>query len=196
MADYYLRMSLANSITCLRILLAPIITALLFAPEVPYSLAVAAGLFVLAMLTDLVDGRIARAYKQASQVGGHLDGLADKLLWNLLLFSFAAFGLVPFWFAAIVFTRDALATEFKSIAAIRGVKMAVTSFEGKAKVALQSVGLCFGFAALLGSEYWPLALDYIVVLAQLCMGCFVIALLFGLVNFYKDVVRNFKKVLR
>ncbi len=187
-------MGLANQLTFLRLLLAPVLTIVLLS-GMPHCIAIAAALFVVAAATDIVDGRIARAEGTAGRVGGHLDGLADKLLWNLLLFAFTYLGIVPFWFAAITFTRDAVATEFKSIAAHKGVKMAVTSFEGKAKVLLQTIGVAAGFAGMLGFDYALFPEQYGILLLQSCMVFFTAALIFGLVNFYKDVVRNFAKVM-
>ncbi|HRH93113.1 MAG TPA: CDP-alcohol phosphatidyltransferase family protein [Candidatus Peribacteria bacterium] len=187
-------MGIANSVTGIRIVLAPVVAILLFLPHVPYNLVWSAALFVVAIITDLIDGRLARAYGESGPVGGHLDGLADKLLWNLLLFAFVFVGIVPFWFAAVTFTRDALATEFKSLAALRNVKMAVTSFEGKAKVLLQNIGIGFGFAGMLGLHYGWLTVAHSSMALNIALICFVVALAFGLINFSKDLSRNFRKV--
>lgn len=186
-------MGIANKITSIRILLAPVI-AIVMVSGMPHATAWAAGLFVAAMATDIADGRVARAMGQASSLGGRLDGLGDKLLWNLLLFDLVFIGIVPFWFAAIIFARDAMATEFKSMALIKNVKIPVTSFEGKAKVALQTLGICFAFAGLLGREYALMADAVVSSMFSVCLGCFVASLFFGLLNFHKDVVKNFGKV--
>lgn len=189
-------MGIANKVTLVRIVLAPVLTIVLLASEIPHHALIAAALFVVAISTDLVDGRLARAYGQTSRVGGLLDGLADKLLWNLLLFAFVVLQFVPFWFAVLLFTRDALATEFKSMAAAKNVTIRVTSVPGKAKVALQNVGVgCMFVALILLEESVPISPDAALWLVQGGIACFAGAFVFGLVNFYADAICNLRKVL-
>ena len=109
-------MSLANKISILRILLAPAIVASLvyYHPERDWLRFVTLGLFVVGMVSDAIDGLIARTQGQQSQLGTLLDPIADKLLILSTLISCSVIrGLpvwmrIPAWFNLLVISRDAL----------------------------------------------------------------------------------------
>lgn len=97
-------MTIPNLLTLLRILLTPYLVWLLLDARLEQALAV----FLLAGVTDGLDGLIARLFQQKSKLGAYLDPLADKLL---LVSSFILLGhlrLVPIWLVVIVVSRDAL----------------------------------------------------------------------------------------
>ena len=109
-------MSLANKISILRILLAPAIVACLvyYHPDRDWLRFLALGFFVVGMVSDALDGLIARTQNQQSQLGTLLDPIADKLLILGTLISCSVIrGLpvwmrIPAWFNLLVITRDAL----------------------------------------------------------------------------------------
>lgn len=105
-------MTLANKITILRLLLIPVfLTAIAFhGPEMPYAQWIALGIFIVAAISDGVDGYLARHYNQRTKIGAVLDPTADKLLINLGYIFLAAnrefdFAL-PYWFPVFILTRE------------------------------------------------------------------------------------------
>ncbi|HBQ21968.1 MAG: hypothetical protein A2Z91_01255 [Deltaproteobacteria bacterium GWA2_38_16] len=95
-------MTLANSITLFRIFLIPVFIYSLMAK----GYWVASVLIVLAALSDLADGYVARRYGQITKVGILLDPMADKLLAISAFIFFAFQGVIPLWFVLMVFYRD------------------------------------------------------------------------------------------
>ena len=73
-------MNLPNKLTILRILLIPILIAVFYIPQIPYRFTISAVIFLVASLTDFLDGYIARKYKLVTDLGKFLDPIADKIL--------------------------------------------------------------------------------------------------------------------
>ncbi len=107
-------MTLANRITIFRLVLVPVFCGMMFAYTVdrPLLRVAALVLYIVAALSDALDGYVARRYNQVSHLGRRLDPLADKLLVNLGLVFMAAnpqfHPVVPMWFPAAVLSRDVL----------------------------------------------------------------------------------------
>ncbi|RLA89883.1 MAG: CDP-diacylglycerol--glycerol-3-phosphate 3-phosphatidyltransferase, partial [Deltaproteobacteria bacterium] len=97
-------MTIPNFLTILRILLTPVLVILLLEGRLSEALFV----FIIAGVTDALDGLIARLYKQKTRLGAFLDPLADKLLLVTTYVILAVQGLVPSWLTVIVLSRDVL----------------------------------------------------------------------------------------
>jgi cardiolipin synthase len=97
-------MTIPNLLTIARVLLTPLLVILLLEERLSEALIV----FVLAGLTDGLDGLIARLYKQKTRLGAFLDPLADKLLLTTTYVMLAVLNLVPSWLTVIVLSRDVL----------------------------------------------------------------------------------------
>ena len=97
-------MNLPNLITILRILLTPVLVNCLLYEYYGWALAV----FLLASLTDGLDGIIARTSNQRTLLGAYLDPVADKLLLNACFITLAVLHLVPVWVSIIVISRDVI----------------------------------------------------------------------------------------
>ncbi len=97
-------MTLANRLTILRILMTPVITTLLLYRQTAAGLA----LFLLAGLTDGLDGFVARSWRQKTELGMVLDPLADKLLLTSTIIVLTILKVLPRWFTIIVVSRDVL----------------------------------------------------------------------------------------
>lgn len=95
-------MNVPNSLTVLRILLVPVFVAFLLSGRYEYALAT----FLLAGITDGLDGTIARVANQRTTLGAYLDPLADKLLLTSAFVTLAFLELVPLWIAILVVFRD------------------------------------------------------------------------------------------
>lgn len=99
-----LPLNIPNSLTILRILLTPLIVGLLVYEYVEYALVTLS----LAVLTDALDGTIARLANQKTQFGAYLDPLADKLLLMATFMTLSLLDMVPAWSVILVVSRDAI----------------------------------------------------------------------------------------
>ena len=99
------------------------------------------GIFILASLTDYVDGQIARRYNQVSDFGKFLDPLADKLLTIAAMCMFCEWGKFPAWALMTVLTREFAVTGLRLVAVQKGNVIAA-GWSGKVKTASTMVGLC------------------------------------------------------
>ena len=102
---------------------------------------VALGTFILASLTDYIDGQIARRCNQVSDFGKFLDPLADKLLTIAAMAMFCQWNRFPAWALMIVLTREFAVSGLRMVAASKGSVIAA-GWSGKVKTASTMVGLC------------------------------------------------------
>jgi CDP-diacylglycerol--glycerol-3-phosphate 3-phosphatidyltransferase len=102
----------------------------------------ALGVFILASITDYIDGYIARKYQQVSDFGKFLDPLADKLLTIAAMSMFCQWGSVPAWALMIVLTREFAVSGLRMVAGPKG-KVIAAGKSGKFKTASSMIGLCF-----------------------------------------------------
>ena len=98
-------------------------------------------LFILASITDYIDGQIARKCNQVSDFGKFLDPLADKLLTIAVMTMFCEWGRFPAWALMIVLTREFAVTGLRLVAVGKGTVIAA-GWSGKVKTASTMVGLC------------------------------------------------------
>ena len=99
------------------------------------------GIFVIASLTDYVDGHIARKYNQVSDFGKFLDPLADKLLTVAAMAMFCEWGIFPAWALMVILTREFAVTGLRLVAVQKGTVIAA-GWSGKVKTFSTMVGLC------------------------------------------------------
>lgn len=98
-------------------------------------------IFILASITDWVDGYIARKYHQVSDFGKFLDPLADKLLTIAAMAMFCEWGIFPAWALMIVLTREFAVSGLRMVAGPKG-KVIAAGKSGKFKTASSMIGLC------------------------------------------------------
>ena len=108
-------LNLPNTITMVRIGIIPILFLLLINPGRVMSLIIAV-LFILAAVTDLLDGYVARKYGIVTRLGKYLDPLADKLIVNTAMIMMIPIGRIPAWIVAIIIMRDLAIDGLRSIA--------------------------------------------------------------------------------
>jgi len=128
-------LNLPNTLTFIRILLVPVYIGLFSTPTVTRSI-LAASVFGLAALTDLLDGYIARQRAQVTKVGRLIDPIADKFLVISGLVLLVQFQRVEAWLAIALIVRDLAVTGIRAIAASRGLIIAAGTL-GKYKVVFQ-----------------------------------------------------------
>lgn len=97
-------------------------------------------IFIIAAITDKIDGQLARKSKQVTDLGAFLDPLADKMLVNLALLALTYLGIVPLWVFAVILVRDFAVDGMRMTVARKGITIAA-SFYGKLKTVTQMVAL-------------------------------------------------------
>jgi CDP-diacylglycerol--glycerol-3-phosphate 3-phosphatidyltransferase len=135
------RMNVANALTVLRIVLVPFFAVALLAEgghTVRWRL-VATGIFVLAAVTDRIDGHIARRSNSVTDLGKILDPIADKLLIGTAFVLLSYLGDLPWWVTVVVIARE-LAITVMRLFLLRYLVLPA-SRGGKAKTVLQSVAI-------------------------------------------------------
>ena len=136
-------MTLATKITLLRVLMIPafMITMYLSHGNGGKWLYISLALFIIASLTDFVDGYIARHYNQTTDFGKFLDPLADKVLVVAAMAMFCEWGVFPAWALMIVLTREFAVSGLRMVASQKGTVIAA-GWSGKVKTFSTMVGLC------------------------------------------------------
>jgi CDP-diacylglycerol--glycerol-3-phosphate 3-phosphatidyltransferase len=132
-------LNLPNQLTLSRIAVVPLLLALLWL-EREWSCLTAAGLFILAGLTDVADGYFARRERQITNLGKFLDPLADKVLICSVLIMLVAMGRVNAWIAILMICRELMVTGLRAIAAEARSIIAADRY-GKLKTVLQFTAL-------------------------------------------------------
>ena len=133
-------MNLPNKLTILRIIMIPffVLFMLLDGGANQTYRYIAAGIFIVASFTDLLDGKIARKYNLVTNFGKFMDPLADKLLVCSGLICFVGLGALPAWFVIIIISREFIISGFRLVASDNGVVIAA-SYWGKFKTVSQMI---------------------------------------------------------
>lgn len=132
-------MNLANKLTIIRIFLVPVFL-IFIALKIDYGTFIATFIFILASLTDKLDGYIARSRNQITTFGKFMDPLADKLLVTSALISLVELQVIPGWAAVIIIAREFAISGLRTIAAGDGVVIAA-SWWGKIKTVIQIIAI-------------------------------------------------------
>lgn len=139
-------MNLPNKLTLLRIILTPVFLGVLYwgFPGADYA---ALAIFIIASLTDLLDGKIARKYGLVTDFGKFADPLADKILVVSAMLWFVEQGRMPAWMLAVVITREFAVSGLRMIAVDNG-RVIAAGWSGKVKTAATMV--CIAVMLYLG----------------------------------------------
>jgi CDP-diacylglycerol--glycerol-3-phosphate 3-phosphatidyltransferase len=141
-----------NALTALRLLLVPVLAFLLFGGHAlePSTRWVALAVFLIAAITDFVDGALARSSNTVTTVGKIADPIADKAITGVALVGLSWLGLLPWWVTLVIIAREVLVTGIRFAVISHGVIPA--SRGGKAKTVAQIVAICLYLAPL--SDAW------------------------------------------
>lgn len=150
-----MKMNLANKLTIFRILLVPVIMLipiidnLVGIPGEFLGISTAFWImniiFIVASITDKLDGYIARSRNQVTTFGKFLDPLADKILVLSALVILVEYGKIPSWIPIIVLAREFIVSGYRLIAVEKGGKVISASIWGKLKTVTQMIGIIFAF---------------------------------------------------
>ena len=160
-------MNLANKLTILRVILIPVFLILLYAGLTYIALAV----FIIASVTDYIDGKIARSRNLVTDFGKFMDPLADKMLVFAAHIWFTACGLFPAWALVIVAAREFAVSGLRMLAASSG-KVIAAAWSGMIKTASTMVCIIIMFLHVWGWVYW------------VCTACIVITTVYSGVEYF------------
>ena len=135
-------MNLPNKLTVMRVILIPFfVAALLYDNGSSQTRRIVANvIFIVASLTDLFDGKIARKYNLVTNFGKFMDPLADKLLVCSALICLIQLGQLPAWVVIIIISREFIISGFRLVAADNGIVIAA-SYWGKFKTTFQMIAV-------------------------------------------------------
>lgn len=141
-------MNTANKLTLFRVVLVPVFMIFLLS-DINNGHYIAAAIFIIASLTDTLDGHIARSRNQITNFGKFMDPLADKILVSAALISLIELGKVPAWAVVVIIAREFAITGLRVLAASAGITIAASKL-GKIKTITQLIAI---IALLLNN--WP-----------------------------------------
>ena len=135
-------MNLPNKLTVLRVILIPFFVAAVLFDEGDSQIFryLAASLFIVASLTDMLDGKIARKYNLVTNFGKFMDPLADKLLVCAALICLVELEQLPAWMVIVIVSREFIISGFRLVAAEQGIVIAA-SYWGKFKTTFQMIAI-------------------------------------------------------
>lgn len=175
-------LNLPNALTLSRILIVPLLVVVLLT-QIEGREFIGLGLFLVASLTDFLDGFLARRRKEVTALGKLLDPAADKILTSAAFISLVGLGLAPAWMVVVVIAREFAVSSLRSLAAAQDVVLAA-SLAGKVKTVTQIVAI----SLLIISDQLG-AFD---VLAPLSLWVALVATLYSGIEYF---VRNGRRVL-
>ncbi|MDD3296416.1 MAG: CDP-diacylglycerol--glycerol-3-phosphate 3-phosphatidyltransferase [Candidatus Omnitrophica bacterium] len=146
-------MNIANKLTLLRVGLAFVCIGLILRDSL-ISLLLALVIFILASLTDLLDGYLARKKKLVSDLGKILDPIADKILIIGTFCAFLELGIINAWMVSLIMLREFIITGLRFYGLNKGVVLEARRL-GKNKTVSQVTGICVIFIALILSKIFP-----------------------------------------
>ena len=148
-----MQMNLPNKLTILRVLMIPFfVLFMLWDITGAADKWIAAAIFIVASLTDMLDGKIARKYNLVTNFGKFMDPLADKLLVSAAMICLVEMGRLPAWMVIVIISREFIISGFRLIASDNGVVIAA-SYWGKFKTVFQMamiIVLIFDFGGFFG----------------------------------------------
>ena len=133
-------MNLPNKLTIARVIMIPFFLVFLMTDFFEAARYVALAIFIIASLTDMLDGKIARKYNLVTNFGKFMDPLADKLLVCSALICLIQLGQLPAWVVIIIISREFIISGFRLVAADNGIVIAA-SYWGKFKTTFQMIAV-------------------------------------------------------
>ena len=177
-------MNLPNKLTILRVIMIPFFIVFLLIPITPYDNWIALAIFIVASITDLLDGKIARKYNLVTNIGKFMDPLADKLLVCSALICLIELNRIPAWMVIVIIAREFIISGFRLVAS-DSVVVISASYWGKFKTTFQMVAVCLLIADIAAIQ----------VVTQIVLWIAVILTVVSLVDYLiknKDVMKDYK----
>lgn len=145
-------MNLANKLTVLRMILVPVFLICAMFNTFTGNI-IALAIFIIASVTDKLDGYIARSRNQITNFGKFMDPLADKLLVTCALIILVEKNIIPAWVVVVIIAREFVVSGLRTLAASQGVVIAASNW-GKLKTVIQMIAITIGLVSLVYSPEW------------------------------------------
>lgn len=196
-------MNLANKLTIFRILLVPVLVIIPFFNiqgeilNIPISMWIMNIIFIIASITDKLDGYIARSRNQITTFGKFLDPIADKILVLAAMLILVEMNKLPAWIPIIVLFREFLVSGYRLVAVEKGGKVIAASVWGKLKTVTQMIAIILAF---IDTSYYGAFLKagltgYQYILNLLMTGMMTISIIATIFSGY-DYIKNGKELLK
>ncbi len=169
-------MTTASKITVLRVLMVPVFMIVLLS-DIKYANYIALAIFILASVTDFIDGYIARHYDQVTDFGKFMDPLADKLLVFAALLIFIQDGIMPAWAVMVILTREFAVTGLRLIAVGKN-RVIAAGMSGKVKTFSSMVCICIMLTDVGRISLGPIDLNW------LCVAVMVVTTVWSGVEYF------------
>lgn len=146
-----MKLNLANKLTVFRIILVPIMVIIPFLNiqgeflSIPYTFWIINLIFIIASITDKLDGYIARSRNQITTFGKFLDPIADKILVVAAMIMLVELAKLPGWIPIIVITREFIVSGYRLVAVQKGGEVIAASVWGKLKTVTQMIAIILAF---------------------------------------------------
>ena len=189
-------MNLANKLTIIRMILVPIMVIVPFLGiqgewlGVPITFWIINLIFIIASITDKLDGYIARSRNQVTTFGKFLDPLADKILVLAAMVMLVEFTKLPAWVPIIILTREFIVSGYRLVAVEKGGKVIAASVWGKLKTVTQMIAIILmfidvnGFFTFIGTKLTGYSL-ILNITASVMMIISVVATIFSGIDYIK-----------
>ena len=196
-------MNLANKLTIFRIILVPIMVIIPFLNiqgniyGIPYTYLLINLIFIIASITDKMDGHIARSRNQVTNFGKFADPLADKILVLSAMLLLVELGKLPAWIPIIILSREFIVSGYRLIAVEQGGEVIAASVYGKIKTVTQIIAIIIAFldihsfGAFFNGGLSGLALIINVLQTVMMLICTIATILSGV-----DYLKNGKQILK
>ncbi len=159
-----MKFTLANIVTISRLFLAPVFLVCILIDS-PTAVTWSVVIYIVAALTDWLDGYLARKFGEVTSHGVFLDPLADKVLTTSAFIALVVHDIVPLWMVVVIIIRDFGVTAMRSIADDRGMTMQ-TSYAAKVKTFAQMVVIAWALIIFLLHKQSPSSPEYIYLLSS------------------------------
>lgn len=177
--------NLPTILTLIRVILVIPLFVLIFFDNLPAKILTLA-FFIVASVTDFVDGYLARKNKQVTDLGAFLDPLADKMLVNLTFLALTYQNLVPIWLFAIIIVRDFMVDGVRMMEAKKDIILAASK-TGKAKTMVQMITLSLILLnKIIGSE----------IFANINFALLIIVLVLTVISGLEYLVKGWKSIIK
>lgn len=196
-------MNLANKLTIFRIILVPIMVLIPFLHipgeflDIPITLWIMNVIFIIASITDKLDGYIARSRNQITTFGKFLDPIADKILVLAAMILLVEMNKLPAWIPIIVLFREFIVSGYRLVAVEKGGEVIAASIWGKLKTVTQMIAIIFAFldTSYYGAIFTGTLTGYVFMINLLMTVVMTISVIATIFSGY-DYIKNGKELFK
>lgn len=183
-----INMNLPNRLTVIRIILTPVFLFFFLADYIPHNNIIALIIFVVAALTDMADGKIARKRNLITNFGKIADPIADKILASAILLGLMLMDMCSIWVILIILTREFAISAIRISAASQGLVIPANIY-GKVKTVMQMVFSIIVLILLSIQGFLTAEIPYLGIIVNVMMWILAIVTLFSGLIYMKDSLK-------